>query len=304
MKRLATNLFALVVVGTMIAAAPAMAQQVFGGHNETSEVNAPLWAVGPPTPGGVAGHAAGHLLITEVAVTPTPVELIEIHNPTAFPVDLTNYYLTDAWFTPPTPAPISAYYLLPAGTFQITTSTDFCSRFPAGSMLPAGGTIVVAMYGAGVDSAYGPGTATYEVTSATPGIPDMINVGNNLPVIGPGATTLTNTSEFVMLFYWDGVSDNVCDVDYVTWGALTTTSRVDKTGLSVDGPDGDLIATPYNPDTPFAAQSAVAAPAAGSSVARLPGFEGVEVVGPGNGCVPGGPTPTRTWGKVKTIYRN
>ena len=282
MKRLTAAPFALVVMGIAITAAPALA--VVGGHDETSEVNAPLWAVGPPTPGGVPGQAANHLLITEVAVTPTPVEMIEIHNPTASPVDLTNYYLTDAWFSP-SAGVISSYHALPTGTFQITTNTDFCSRFPAGSSIPAFGTIVVAMYGQGVDSTYGAGTANFEVTSSNPGIPDMISVGNNSPAIGAGATTLTNTSEFAMLFYWDGISDNVCDVDYVTWGPITTTSRVNKTGLAVDGPDCDLIATPYNTDTPFASQSSVPAPGLLLSVARKPGFEGPETAG-GNGCVP------------------
>jgi hypothetical protein len=284
MKSLSAALLALVVMGTVIVATPALATQVIGGHNETSEVNAPLWAVGAPSPGGVVGHAADHLLITEVAVTPTPMEFIEIHNPTADDVDLTNYYLTDAWFSP-SAGVISSYHALPSGTFQITTNTDFCSRFPAGAVIPAGGTIVVAMYGAGIDSTFGAGTATFEVTSSHPDIPDMISVGNNSPPIGAGATTLTNTSEFAMLFYWDGQTDNVCDVDYVTWGSLTTTSRVNKTGLAVDGPDCDDVATPYNSDTPFASQSSVSAPGVLLSTARKPGFEGAEASG-GNGCVP------------------
>jgi hypothetical protein len=285
MRKSKIAMFALVALSLAIAVAPAMADnQIIGGHNETSEVNATGWVVGTPTPGFLPGGlAASHLLITEVMVTPTPVEMIEIHNPTASPVDLSDYYLTDAWFSP-SAGVISSYHALPSGTFQITTNTDFCSRFPAGSIIPSGGTIVVAMYGAGIDSTYGPSTANFEVTSSDPAIPDMINVGNNLPVIGPGATTLTNTSEFVMLFHWDGHSDNVCDVDYVTWGPITTTSRVDKTGLAVDGPDCDLIATPYNSDTPFASQSTVSAPGALRSVARRPGSEGAESAG-GNGCI-------------------
>ncbi len=95
-------------------------------------------------------------------------------------------------------------------------------------------------------------------------------------------------------------------MDYVTWGASSGLSRVDKTGLATDGPDGDAIATSYNPDTPIASQSAITPNSTvGTSAARLGGVEGVEGSG-GNGCIPGGPTPTikSTWGKVKTIYRN
>jgi len=163
---------------------------------------------------------------------------------------------------------------------------------------------VVAPYGPGVDGTFGAGTATYEVTSVSPAGPDTINVGNHSPPIAANPTTLTNSSEFAMLFYWDGASDNVCDVDYVTWGTSSGTSRVDKTGLVVDGPDANAIGTAYLPDTPIAAQSAVTAPGAGSSVARVGLAEGAEAPG-GNGCVAGGPTATRqaTWGGVKTIYR-
>ena len=302
MRKIASTLFALAVLGIVVAAAPAGAQQIFGGHNETSEPNAGLWAVGPVTPGIAPPLAAAHLLLSEVVVTPTTNEMIEIHNPTASPVDLSKYYLTDAWFVTP---PVNSYHLLPTGTFSITTSTDFCMRFPPGAGIPPGGTVVVGLYGPGVDSTFGAGTVDYEITSVSPLIPDMINVGANVPAIGAGATTLTNGSEFVMLFYWDGVSDNVCDIDYVTWGPSTGTSRVDKTGLAADGPDAGAVATPYFPDTPIAAQSTVVAPAGGSSVARLPGAEGPELPSGGNGCIAGGPTATQesTWGQVKVRYR-
>jgi hypothetical protein len=298
------SILSVLVILAVAAVAPAGAQQVFGGHDETSEPNAGLWTVQGLTPGTAGPIAAAHLLVTEVAVTPTPVELIEIHNPGGSAVDLTNYYLTDAWFVPAGGSP-SAYHLLPSGTFQITTNTDFCVRFPAGASIPAGGSLVIALYGPGVDSTFGAGTADYEITSVSPGIPDMINVGNNNPAIGAGATTLTNGSEFIMLFYWDGVSDNVCDIDYVTWGPSSGTSRVDKTGLAVDGPDGDAIPTPYFNDTAIAAQSSVTAPGAGFSVERTGAAEGAETPTGGNGCIAGGPTPTRTrtWGEVKTIYR-
>ncbi|MCP5116946.1 MAG: lamin tail domain-containing protein, partial [bacterium] len=37
--------------------------------------------------------AADHILITEFAVTPSDGEFIEIYNPTASAVDLSNYFL-------------------------------------------------------------------------------------------------------------------------------------------------------------------------------------------------------------------
>ncbi|MGD2114246.1 MAG: lamin tail domain-containing protein, partial [Acidobacteriota bacterium] len=50
---------------------------------------------GPPPP-----PTADRLLLTELVVTPTAGEYVEIHNPNAFPVDLSDYYLTDATFAP------------------------------------------------------------------------------------------------------------------------------------------------------------------------------------------------------------
>ncbi len=292
----------LLVVGFAVTL-PAQAQQIKGGHDETSEVNNAIWATGAATPGAAPALTGVHLLLSEVAVQGTPIEFIEIYNPTAEEVDLSKYYLSDAWYEP-TAAPIEGYFRLPTGTYQITTNTDFCSRFPQGASIPPGGVIVVALYGPGIDSTYGVGTADFEVTSVSPTIPDMISVGNNSPPMSAGSTTLTNSSEFVMLFFWDGASDNVCDVDYVTWGSATTTSRVDKTGQSTDGPDGDLIATAYNNDTADALQSSVPSPAAGNGVARSVLAEGVEALN-GNGCIAGGPTviENSTWGKIKVLYR-
>ncbi len=289
---------ALAAATLLVLAAPVSAQQIIGGHDETSEANAVLWATGAPGVGVGPAGVSGHLLLTEIIVTPTTNELVEIHNPTGAAVDLSTYYLSDAWFEP---GPVG-YHQLPTGTLVTGTETDFVARFPAGASIAAGGTIVVALYGPGVDSTFGAGAADYEVTSVSASIPDMVNVGGN--TLRAGGTTLTNGSELIVLFFWDGASDNVCDVDYVTWGPATTTSRVDKTGIAIDGPDGDAIATSYNPDTADASQSTVVAPASGSSVARTSGTEGSEALD-GNGCVSGGPTPAQpsTWGKVKGIYR-
>ena len=286
-------------------AAPVTAQQIKGGHNETSEALNSGWVtLTPPTPGTPPVVTASHLLITEFATTGTTVEFFEVYNPTADPVDLTNYYVTDAWYEGVTP--YQGYHLYPGGTFQITTNTDFAARFPAGAVIQPGAGICIALYAPGIDSTYGVGTSDYEIC-IVPGHPaaDMIMVGNNVPAWAAGATTITNTQEFLMLFYWDGISDNVCDVDYVTFGTATTTNRVDKTGVSVDGPDIDAVATMYNADTADASQTYVTAAGAGSSKQRSAAVEGAETLTGGNGCVAGGPTAINnsTWGQIKALYR-
>lgn len=293
---------ALMAAMVIAFAAPAAAQQIIGGHDETSEaLNSGWTTMTPPSPGTPPAVSASHLLITEFATQGTPLEFIEIYNPGTEPVDLTHYYLSDAWYEGVTP--YQGYYQLPSGTYTITTTTDFCVRFPDGTWIMPGAAIVVALYGPGIDSTYGVGTADFEVTSAGPAIPDMINVGGN--VLSAGSATLTNTQEFIVLFYWDWLSDNVCDVDYVTYGTATSTNRVDKSGFLVDGPDPDAIATAYNNDTPDASQKYVSAASSGSSKQRSGATEGVETLTGGNGCVPGGPTPIEnsTWGNIKALYR-
>jgi uncharacterized protein len=298
--RLSTKPLSFAVLAIALAAGVASAQSV-GGHDETSEQNATGWTTGTATPGTVTAGAGTHLLITEIVVTPTPAEFFEIHNPTSESIDLTDYYVSDAWVQPAGGDAVG-YHLLPTGTLVIGSNTDFLVRFPAGATIAPGETQVIALYGPGVDSTYGAGTVDYEITSVSGAIPDMINVGG--VAASANTTTLTNGSEFIVLFRWNGQTDNVCDVDYVTWGTSSGTSRVDKTGVVVDGPDGDAVGTPYLADTPIAAQSSVAAPAFGTSVARTSATESVEGAAGGNGCVDvATPSKPSTWGNLKARYR-
>src|SRR5689334_21413153 len=68
--------------------------------------------------------AQSKLLLTEVVMNPTPAEYIEIHNPGAVEVDLTNYYLAD----------YATYYAVVTSTAPV--NTDFVVRFPAGAKIP------------------------------------------------------------------------------------------------------------------------------------------------------------------------
>ena len=87
----------------------------------------------------------------------------------------------------------------------------------------------------------------------------------------------------MILYTWDGASDLVQDIDYAVWGDAE--EAVDKTGVSVDGPDGDGTASTYLDDTATAAQDVVGTGghAIGDSFQRVDFNEGAEAQAGGNG---------------------
>ncbi len=194
-------------------------------------------------------QAADHLLITEFVVTPTAGEFIEIYNPTAAAIDLSNYYLSDD-----VAHNDNDYAHLVDGTASVYSS-DFIARFPAGASIAAGEFAVISMTDDTLfTNEYG-SVPDYEInddSGGTDGVPDMVDPGG---LIGSSAG-LTNSGEMIVLFYWDGASDLVQDVDYVVWGDRA--EGIDKTGLAIDGPDADTLATTYLADTPIANQTSVA----------------------------------------------
>ena len=180
--------------------------------------------------------AQDHLLLTEAVLTPTAGEYIEIHNPTGSNVDLTNYYLSDD----------EDYALYPgtfgAGPAPSILSSDFIVQFPSGAIITGGQVVVIAFDGAGFITEHG-FAADYEMKGTDAGTPDMIP--SNL-----GATAgLTDSGENACLFFWDGLTDLVSDVDMVNLGTPSAINDIgNKTGVAVDGPDADTTPTTYLPD--------------------------------------------------------
>jgi hypothetical protein len=200
---------------------------------------------------------AAHLLISEVKVSPTASEFIEIYNPTSAAVDLSRYYLAD----------YNTYYLITQG-LGAPNSSDFRVHFPAGASIPAHGFVVVSLHTAtGFQTAFGM-LPDFDLAPSDPNAPDMVGEYGT-------SAGLTDASEMVILFYYDGASPRVQDVDYVTWGTDTTV-RVDKTGVSTGG-------ALYGNDTAVAAQVA-ASSSATYSMHRCDTAESAEVTsGAGNG---------------------
>ncbi len=229
--------------------------------------------------GGGGGDDAPELLLTEIVVTPTAGEFVEIHNAGDAAVDLSDVYLTDATF-----AGGSTYY------YNVVTGTnaggggfgDFNARFPDGASIAAGEYQTVAMSGSGgFVTEYGV-APTYELFDDGSADGEAVMREATAGSIN-GQGGLTNAGELVVLYTWDGASDLVADLDYVVWGDKD--EAVDKTGVAVDGPDADADATEYLPDTDISAQDSLpAGHPNGVTWQRADLAEGTEIQSGGNGA--------------------
>lgn len=224
--------------------------------------------------------ADDHLLLTEIVVTPTEGEFIEIHNPTGAAIVLTDYYLTDATF-----AGGGAYYynIVTGADYGGGGFADFHSRFPAGASIGGGEFQTIALNGStNFNATYGtlPTYELYEDDASPDSVPDMLEAVTG-SINRQGG--LSNDGEFVVLYTWDGASDLVTDVDYAVWGDQV--EAVDKTGVSTDGPDADATASTYQNDTPIFAQDILASGSHsnGQSWQRFDSTEGAEAGTGGNG---------------------
>jgi len=225
----------------------------------------------------------GTLLFSEIAVHNTAKEFFEIFNPTSEPIDLSNYYVSDATY-----ANGGWYY------YNIVTGTeyggggygDFHARFPDGAMIAPGEYQTVALNGDSDFVANYDMLPTYEIAEdGAPGddAPDMREaVEGSVDGIGSG---LTNGDEVLVLYYWDGMSDLVQDVDYLLWddGGSVPNEAVSKTGIALDGPDADADASAYLDDTAIENQKFFPSPGLNLSAQRIDFFEGNEIKTSGNG---------------------
>jgi cysteine-rich repeat protein len=219
--------------------------------------------------------AANHLIITEIVVRPGGAEMVEIHNPGASAVDLSDYALSDS----------DQYFTIGAGSFSTASGSDFVALFPPGSQIPPGGYRTVAIANASgpaasFESAYGK-KPDFELrpkangSTGDPVVPDMQPVPG-IASIGASAS-LTDSGEPVILFRYRSGSV-VYDVDYVYYGSPSTANPVvDKTGVVV----GESA---YLNERAAALQQPAPAPGDGGALHRCVYGEGQEVKTGGNGA--------------------
>ena len=257
------------------------------GADETSEdLNNTFTDNSVPTPNAAYQAAQvfspSKLLISEFVVTPTEGEFVEIYNPNPDAVDLSDYYLTDATFA----GGDTYYYQIVEGGGGGGGFADFHARFPDGALIQPGEYQTIAFPGDStffVEYGVMPTYELFEDGFANPAdAPDMREaVAGSINMQGG----LTNGDEVIILYSWDGFSDLVTDVDYVIYddAGASPNEAVDKTGVSIDGPDAGTDATQYLDDTPTANQLPAPSPAEGFSTHRIDFTEGAQVSTGGNG---------------------
>ena len=219
------------------------------------------------------------ILISEFVLSPSEAEFIEIYNPNLDPVDLSDYYLTDATFA----AGNYYYYNIVQDTLYGGGSIpgDFHARFPDGAVIQSGEYQTIAMNGIEFVNYYNV-QPTYELFDTDISIPDMREAR-------PGSINnqggFVDSDEVIIVYYWDGLSDLVRDADYVIYDddGQVPNEAVDKTGVSIDGPDPDTLQSTYLPDTPISNQVSALSPENGYSSHRIDFTEGNQIMGGGNG---------------------
>ncbi|MCK5376611.1 MAG: lamin tail domain-containing protein, partial [Acidobacteria bacterium] len=246
--------------------------------NATAETPFPIGtfitSITPP------GPTPPDLLLTEIVVTLTSGEFIEIHNPTAQPIDLSDVYLTDATFA----GGDTFYYNIVTGANAGGGGfDDFHARFPDGATIAPDAFQTVSLAGSDdFSSTYGfdPDFELFEDGVGADAVPDMREA---LPGSIAGQGGLSNSGEVVILYTWDGASDLVADIDYAVWGDKA--EAVDKTGVTIDGPDPDSTGSTYLADTVIAIQDVISggSHAVGDSFQRFDFAEGAETQSGGNG---------------------
>lgn len=176
-----------------------------------------------------------HLLISEIKSTEGN-EFIEIWNPTNRNINLGNYYLSD----------YGDYWKFPSGTLT-SQQSDFVVGFPVTAVINSKQVITVATKSAMFNTSYGPATYALDIATddgTTKAFRFRLTEASQLPAI-------TDTGEPIVLFYWDGTSDLVKDVDIVFAGLISGSGATNRLALKapVDGPDVDTTSTAYKAES-------------------------------------------------------
>jgi hypothetical protein len=245
-----------------------------GGETASCDVDCTLASCGDGTvnatrgeecddgdPSGYDGCAAScqtsapHLLISEVAIAPAAAAFVELYNPTETTVDLSTVWVADS----------PDYYLVTVGG-GAPGASDFRARFPDGATLPPGGFVVVAIGSATNFFASYAALPDFDLDAADASAPSLVG--------SSASTSALEAAESLVVFAWDGATELVTDVDYLSYGDAS--GAVDKSGITVG-------ASTYADDTAAALQSVAPSPSTGATLHRCDTAEASETTSGGNG---------------------
>ena len=166
-----------------------------------------------------------HIVFSRVSIQPTDAELVSIHNPTSESIDLSNYYITDASRS----SQNKFYYKINTqNDYWSGQYNDFIARFPENYSIAPNETLILSLHNNEIFSNY------YGYSADLTLFEDMRNAFDGVTTISLSSAffnqdMLDDDSEVLILFYWDGSSELVKDVDYFIWG--DTEEAIDKTGF-------------------------------------------------------------------------
>jgi hypothetical protein len=215
-------------------------------------------------------EVANHIIFSRIVVSPDAAEMIAIYNPTDGPIPLSNYYLSDA------ESGTNKYYNLPTEeNYWSSNFTDFIVRFPDIDINSQETIYISLSDGTQFEGYYGflPNIILSDMSSAIEG---QTTIGL--------VPDLHDNNEVLILFYWDGSSELVEDVDYFYWG--------DTQGLPSYGINKTDIST-YEDDTSFDIQGShilSSVHADGEAFVRVSLTEEIGETGPTTGITGNGRT--------------
>ncbi|MCC7541970.1 MAG: lamin tail domain-containing protein [Deltaproteobacteria bacterium] len=207
------------------------------GPPDTGPIDSGPRDTGPATDAGPGVTTPVRLLMSRVIVGGDQREAIEIYNPNDVAVDLSRYFITNFNRYGERPGGVTP----PEGAGEL----DFIIRFPGMSVVAPRSYVVVARSAVGLAAMASGATAQFEITNSN-ATADMVSYGNAMN------GRLSNSSDGLMLFYWDEATDLVTDIDYVRWRGSSGTVQpaINKTGISVDGSDPGTTPSTYATDMP------------------------------------------------------
>lgn len=192
----------------------------------------------------IYANEANHLIFSKICIAPNSAQMVQIYNPTSSDINLNesgvgSYYLTDGTSS----SGEKYYYNITSGiNYWSEATSDFFIEFPENTIIQAGAYLTISMHDDLVYNEYydiNPDLSLYSIYDEF--YPDSDNFYNF------DAISVLASEESLILFYWDGSSSTVKDVDYFLWGG--NSFAIDKTNISEYLPDTSLELQVFMPES-------------------------------------------------------